>query len=113
MGSSASIGSGRRGGRRLCQGPPPSSSRRRRRFAPMLEVAGLNKRFGGLAAVRDIDTRFERGQISAIIGPNGAGKTTFFNLVSGFHRPTSGRVTFDGADVTGMRPDQIARLGVA
>jgi branched-chain amino acid transport system ATP-binding protein len=79
----------------------------------MLEVHGLNKRFGGLAAVRDIDTRFERGQISAIIGPNGAGKTTFFNLVSGSHKPTSGRIVFDGTDVTGMRPDQVARLGVA
>jgi branched-chain amino acid transport system ATP-binding protein len=79
----------------------------------MLEVMGLNKRFGGLAAVRDIDTCFERGRISAIIGPNGAGKTTFFNLVSGTHRPTSGRIVFDGTDVTGLRPDQIARLGVA
>jgi branched-chain amino acid transport system ATP-binding protein len=79
----------------------------------MLEVHGLNKRFGGLAAVRDVDTLFERGQISAIIGPNGAGKTTFFNLVSGSHKPTSGRIVFDGTDVTGMRPDQVARLGVA
>jgi ABC-type branched-subunit amino acid transport system ATPase component len=79
----------------------------------MLEVHGLNKRFGGLAAVRDVDTRFERGQISAIIGPNGAGKTTLFNLVSGSHKPTSGRIVFDGTDVTGMRPDQVARLGVA
>jgi branched-chain amino acid transport system ATP-binding protein len=79
----------------------------------MLEVHGLSKRFGGLAAVRDVDTRFERGQISAIIGPNGAGKTTFFNLVSGSHKPTSGRIVFDGTDVTGMRPDQVARLGVA
>jgi branched-chain amino acid transport system ATP-binding protein len=79
----------------------------------MLEVTGLNKRFGGLAAVRDIDTRFEEGQISAIIGPNGAGKTTFFNLVSGSHKPTSGRIVFDGRDVTGLRPDQVARLGVA
>jgi branched-chain amino acid transport system ATP-binding protein len=79
----------------------------------MLEIQGLTKRFGGLTAVRDVTTSFERGQIGAIIGPNGAGKTTFFNLVSGTHRPTSGRIVFDGQDVTGLRPDQVARLGVA
>ncbi|MDB5361087.1 MAG: livG [Rhodospirillales bacterium] len=79
----------------------------------MLEIQQLTKRFGGLAAVRDIDVRFEAGKINAIIGPNGAGKTTFFNLISGFHRPSSGRVLFDGTDVTGLRPDQVARLGIA
>ena len=79
----------------------------------MLEIQGLTKRFGGLTAVRDVTTSFERGRINAIIGPNGAGKTTFFNLVSGSHRPTSGRIVFDGQDVTGLRPDQVARLGVA
>jgi branched-chain amino acid transport system ATP-binding protein len=79
----------------------------------MLEVRQLTKRFGGLAAVRDVDVRFEAGKINAIIGPNGAGKTTFFNLISGFHRPSSGRILFDGTDVTGLRPDQVARLGIA
>jgi len=79
----------------------------------MLEIQQLTKRFGGLAAVRDVDVRFEAGRINAIIGPNGAGKTTFFNLISGFYRPTSGRVLFDGTDVTGLRPDQVARLGIA
>lgn len=79
----------------------------------MLEIQGLTKRFGGLMAVRDVTTSFERGRINAIIGPNGAGKTTFFNLVSGYHKPTSGRIVFDGQDVTGLRPDQVARLGVA
>ncbi|HLZ64838.1 MAG TPA: ABC transporter ATP-binding protein [Aliidongia sp.] len=79
----------------------------------MLETRQLTKRFGGLAAVRDVDARFEPGQISAIIGPNGAGKTTFFNLISGCHRPSSGRILFAGADVTGLRPDQVARLGIA
>jgi branched-chain amino acid transport system ATP-binding protein len=79
----------------------------------MLEIQGLTKRFGGLSAVRDVTTSFERGRINAIIGPNGAGKTTFFNLVSGAHRPTSGRIIFDGQDVTGLRPDQVAKLGVA
>ncbi len=78
----------------------------------MLEVQGLSKRFGGLAAVKDVTTRFEAGEISAIIGPNGAGKTTFFNLVSGFHRPSCGRIALEGRDVTGLRPDRMAHLGV-
>ena len=79
----------------------------------MLEVEALTKRFGGLAAVRDVSTTFAAGKISAIIGPNGAGKTTFFNLISGAIAPTSGRVRLDGQDVTGMKADAVARLGVA
>ncbi|PWC44768.1 ABC transporter ATP-binding protein [Azospirillum sp. TSO22-1] len=79
----------------------------------MLEIRNLTKTFGGLAAVRDVSTRFEKGRISAIIGPNGAGKSTFFNLIAGLHRPTSGQILFEGADVTGLRPDQMAVRGVA
>ncbi len=79
----------------------------------MLEVRQLNKAFGGLRAVRDIDAQFERGKITAIIGPNGAGKTTFFNLVAGAMRSTSGHIRFKGQDVTGLRADKIANLGVA
>ena len=79
----------------------------------MLEITDLTKQFFGLTAVDRITTRFERGQVSAIIGPNGAGKTTFFNLVAGTHPPTSGRIVFNGQDVTGMRPDHVARLGIA
>ena len=79
----------------------------------MLEIRQLTKRFGGLAAVNDVTTTIERGKINAIIGPNGAGKTTFFNLISGVHRPTSGSITFEGQDVTHLRSDQIARLGVS
>jgi branched-chain amino acid transport system ATP-binding protein len=79
----------------------------------MLEIESLTKKFFGLTAVDSVSTRFEAGHISAIIGPNGAGKTTFFNLVAGTHKPTSGRVLFKGQDITGLRPDQIARLGVA
>jgi branched-chain amino acid transport system ATP-binding protein len=79
----------------------------------MLEAHCLSKRFGGLAAVRNVTTRIERGRVNAIIGPNGAGKTTFFNLISGFHRPTSGRILFEGAEVAGLRPDQVAQLGIA
>ncbi|MBV9079427.1 MAG: ABC transporter ATP-binding protein, partial [Methylobacteriaceae bacterium] len=79
----------------------------------MLDVAGLTKRFGGLVAVKDVTTTFERGRITAVIGPNGAGKSTFFNLAAGTHRPSAGRIRLDGTDVTGMRPDRIAALGIA
>ena len=79
----------------------------------MLEITDLTKRFGGLSAVNGVSVRFERGTINAIIGPNGAGKTTFFNLVSGAMAPSAGRVMFDGQDVTGLRADQVARLGIS
>ena len=78
----------------------------------MLEIRNLTKRFGGLAAVNDVSTTIEHGKINAIIGPNGAGKTTFFNLVSGVHLPTSGSIHFEGRDVTALRADKMARLGV-
>jgi len=79
----------------------------------MLEISALTKQFGGLKAVSDVTVTFEKGAINAIIGPNGAGKTTFFNLVAGAMAPSSGRIVFNGADVTGLRADQVARLGVA
>ncbi len=79
----------------------------------MLEIRHLSKRFGGLAAVNDVTTTIEEGKINAIIGPNGAGKTTFFNLISGVHLPTSGTITFKGTDVTNLRTDQVAKLGVS
>jgi branched-chain amino acid transport system ATP-binding protein len=69
--------------------------------------------FGGLKAVHEVDLDVPAGKITAIIGPNGAGKTTFFNLVSGFYSPTTGRVVLDGEDVTGLPPHQVARRGVA
>ena len=79
----------------------------------MLEIDSLTKQFFGLTAVDHVSTRIEQGQITAIIGPNGAGKTTFFNLVAGTHAPSSGRIVFKGQDITGMRPDRVARLGLA
>ena len=79
----------------------------------MLEMTSITKRFGGLLAVNDVSVRFQRGTINAIIGPNGAGKTTFFNLASGALPPSSGRIVLDGHDVTGLRADQVARLGIA
>jgi len=79
----------------------------------VLEIRNLTKRFGGLAAVNDVTTTVEQGKVNAIIGPNGAGKTTFFNLISGVHRATSGSIHYQGQDVTGLRADQVARLGIS
>ncbi len=78
----------------------------------MLKVENLTKMFGGLAAVHDVSVEFEARKINAIIGPNGAGKSTFFNLISGVHKPSSGRILVDGQDVSRMRCDRVARLGV-
>jgi branched-chain amino acid transport system ATP-binding protein len=79
----------------------------------VLEIRNVTKRFGGLTAVHDVTTTVERGKINAIIGPNGAGKTTFFNLVSGAIPPTTGSIVFEGQDVTGLRADEVARLGIS
>ena len=79
----------------------------------MLEVRELTKRFGGNVAVNAVSTTIERGKVNAIIGPNGAGKTTFFNLIAGVHPPSDGQILFEGRDITHLRTDQIARLGVA
>ncbi|HEX7124603.1 MAG TPA: ABC transporter ATP-binding protein [Thermodesulfobacteriota bacterium] len=81
-------------------------------MTPLLRVEGLGCTFGGLKAVSDLSFTVGRGEILGLIGPNGAGKTTVVNLISGVIRPTSGRVTFDGADVTGMAPHALARLGL-
>ena len=73
----------------------------------------LTMRFGGLAALEDIDLAVQRGAIHAIIGPNGAGKSTFFNCLTGLLRPTSGRVLLEGEDITGLPPERISQRGVA
>jgi len=78
----------------------------------LLEISGLTKYFGGLAAVSQLDFHVNKGGISGLIGPNGAGKTTVFNLITGVFPPTTGRVTFDGIDVTGKKPHVIAELGI-
>jgi len=70
-------------------------------------------RFGGLSALNDVNFEIPRGQVRAIIGPNGAGKSTFFNCLTGVLRPTSGRITFNGEDITGLPPDRISRKGIA
>ena len=78
----------------------------------LVEVRGLTKRFGGLIANRDVDFEIPRNTIVSLIGPNGAGKTTLFNQLTGLYRPTSGTITFDGVDIVGLAPHQIAEMGV-
>src|SRR6185437_370191 len=80
--------------------------------APILETEGLTKKFGGLTAVDNLSLSLPSGRLHAIIGPNGAGKTTFFNLVSGILPLTSGKVFFQGKDITGLKPHEISRLGI-
>jgi len=78
----------------------------------LLEISGLTKYFGGLAAVSQLDVYVNEGEIVGLIGPNGAGKTTVFNLITGVFPPTKGKVTFDGTDITGKKPHVIAELGI-
>jgi branched-chain amino acid transport system ATP-binding protein len=79
----------------------------------LLEVEALSRSFGGVHAVQDLSFELDRGKIFSIIGPNGAGKTTVFNLITGLYRPSSGRVVFDGSDVTGKEPHELARCGMS
>ena len=81
--------------------------------ADILVAQGIGKKFGEFVALNDVSVRFGRDRLSAIIGPNGAGKSTFFNVISGAFPPTSGRVSFEGRDITGLMPHEYARLGVA
>ena len=79
----------------------------------LLRVESVSKRFGSLIAVDNVSMAVEAGELRAIIGPNGAGKTTFFNLISGFMRPTVGRIIFDGDDITGLLPARRVWRGIA
>ncbi len=81
--------------------------------AAQLAVSGVSKHFGGVRAVEEVALSVERGELISIIGPNGAGKTSFLNMVSGFYRPDSGAIVFEGKDITGTRPSHIAALGIA
>jgi len=79
----------------------------------VLDVQAVSKRFGGVRAVEDVSIAVERGAIASIIGPNGAGKTSLLNMISGFYRPDSGSIAFEGTDTTRYRPAEIAALGIA
>lgn len=79
----------------------------------LLQVQGLTKYFGGLAAVSGLDFHVEKGEILGIIGPNGSGKTTLFNLVTGVHKPNRGKILFAGAEIAGEKPYRIAEMGIA
>ena len=80
---------------------------------PLLETVGVNVRFGGHHAVRDVDLVVEAGIVTGLIGPNGAGKTTTFNVITGLQETTSGRVLLEGDDISGLKAHKRARLGIA
>lgn len=79
----------------------------------LFEIRGLTKRFGGLVAVSDLNLQMEKNELVGLIGPNGAGKTTVFNLVTGIYQPTTGAVSLQGRDITGLPPHEVGRLGIA
>ncbi len=88
--------------------PPPSLAN-----PAILDASDITKQFGGLTAVSDVSFVLPERSIVSIIGPNGAGKTTFFNMLTGFYRPTIGTITFGTEDITGARPDQVMKAGMA
>jgi len=79
---------------------------------PLLELNGITKLFGKLAALDDTDLKVEEGEVLGVVGPNGSGKTTLINIISGYYRPTRGTVFLDGERISGLRPDQIASRGI-
>ena len=80
---------------------------------PLLEVSSMMMRFQGITALNQVSFTLERGAITSLIGPNGAGKTTMFNCVTGMYTPTSGKVSFDGEDITGEPAHRVSRHGIA
>jgi branched-chain amino acid transport system ATP-binding protein len=79
----------------------------------LLTLDDLTIAFGGLIAVNSVTTRIEKGQIFGLIGPNGSGKTTIFNLISGIYKPTRGQIMLDGVDISYLRPDKVAEMGIS
>ncbi|WP_432346418.1 ABC transporter ATP-binding protein [Shinella yambaruensis] len=82
-------------------------------MSELLALSGLTKRFGGLTAVNAVSFSLERGEVVGLLGPNGSGKTTVLNMISGFLAPTGGRIALNGEAISGLRPNRIARRGVA
>lgn len=82
-------------------------------MSALLTAENLVMRFGGLTAVNNFSLTLKEGELVGLIGPNGAGKTTVFNLITGVYRPTAGTITFAGENITGLRPDEITRRGIA
>ena len=82
-------------------------------MAPLLELRGVSKSFGGLRVIQDLDLVVEEGEIVSLIGPNGAGKTTVFNLVTGVYGPDEGTIRLAGEDIVGLPPHRIATMGAA
>lgn len=80
--------------------------------APLLKVINVNKRFGGVVAVDDVSFEIQQGMLLGLIGPNGSGKTTLINLITGFIKPDSGSIIFNGKPITGLRPNRISNLGI-
>src|SRR4030042_2306679 len=78
----------------------------------LLQVNGLTKYFGGLAAVQNVSFKISRGEIISLIGPNGAGKTTIFNLISGVYAPHSGEILIDGENLVGRKPFEVCQKGI-
>jgi branched-chain amino acid transport system ATP-binding protein len=91
----------------------PPSTERASAPASALRTEALTVRFGGLTALNNVNFEVSPGEIRAIIGPNGAGKSTFFNCLTGVIRPTSGRILFNGSDITGLPPNRISQKGIA
>ncbi len=80
---------------------------------PLLELTGVTKLFGKLAALEDINLCVQEGEVLGICGPNGSGKTTLINIISGYYRPNRGTVHLEGEKISGLRPDQVAARGIA
>ncbi|TPL40753.1 ABC transporter ATP-binding protein [Mesorhizobium sp. B2-4-6] len=79
---------------------------------PLLRIAGLSSGYGRVGVLENIDIEVDPNEIVVVLGPNGAGKTTLLNSISGVARPSAGSITFEGRDITGMRPEQVVRLGI-
>src|SRR6195952_1890367 len=82
-------------------------------MTPYLQATGLRVSFGGLKALNDCSFTIEQGRITCLVGPNGAGKTTVFNVITGFHRPNAGSVSFKGQSLDGLKPQAIVATGIA